>query len=200
MRLGSLFDGSGTALLAATMCGIDPVWAAEVEPYPIAVTKTHFPNVQHLGDVTRINGAKILPVDVIVFGSPCQDMSTAGKRAGIKHTDRGDEETTRSGLFFEAIRIIREMRGATNGRYPTFIVWENVPGAYSSNGGEDFRCVLEEITKIVGGVINSSTCGQTLVYCRRDRGRRFQHRMADTRRAILGSPPASPSNLPCRRF
>ena len=151
MTLGSLFDGSGTALLAATMCGIVPVWAAEIEPYPIAVTHTHFPDVIHLGDVTRIDGGKIPPVDVVVFGSPCQDMSVAGKRAGMQHTEHGDDETTRSGLFYEAVRIIREMRGATNGVYPAFAVWENVPGAFSSNDGEDFRCVLEELANISGG-------------------------------------------------
>lgn len=151
MTLGSLFDGSGTALLAATMCEITPVWAAEIEPYPIAVTRTHFPEVIHLGDVTQIDGAAIPPVDVIVFGSPCQDMSTAGKRAGMQHKERGDEETTRSGLFYEAVRIIREMRGATNGVHPAFAVWENVPGAFSSNDGQDFRCVLEELSNISGG-------------------------------------------------
>ena len=77
-----------------------------------------------------------------------QDLSVAGKRAGMQHEAKGDEETTRSGLFMEAIRIIKEMRDATDGRYPTFALWENVPGAYSSNHGEDFRCVLEEFVKI----------------------------------------------------
>lgn len=95
-----------------------------------------------------INGADIEPVDIITFGSPCQDMSVAGKRAGLKHTAVGDDETTRSGLFLEAIRIIKEMRLATNGIYPRFAVWENVPGAFSSNKGEDFRTVLEEFIRI----------------------------------------------------
>lgn len=104
--------------------------------------------MEHLGDVSKINGAEIEPVDVITFGSPCQDMSVAGKRAGLKHENKGDDKTTRSGLFYEAIRIIREMREATDGRYPTFAVWENVPGAFSSNKGEDFRCVLEEFVHI----------------------------------------------------
>lgn len=148
MKLMSLFDGSGGFPLAASLCGIEPVYASEVEPYPIAVTKSRFPNMKHLGDVSRIKGAEIEPVDIITFGSPCQDMSVAGKRAGLKHTAVGDEETTRSGLFMEAIRIIKEMRVKTNGIYPRFAVWENVPGAFSSNRGEDFRLVLEEFIKI----------------------------------------------------
>jgi DNA (cytosine-5)-methyltransferase 1 len=148
MKLMSLFDGSGGFPLAASLCGIEPVYASEVEPYPIAVTVSRFPNMKHLGDVSRIKGAEIEPVDIITFGSPCQDMSVAGKRAGLKHTAVGDEETTRSGLFMEAIRIIKEMRVKTNGIYPRFAVWENVPGAFSSNRGEDFRLVLEEFIKI----------------------------------------------------
>ena len=147
--VGSLFDGSGGFPLAAFMCGGVPVWASEIEPYPIAVTKTRFPYMKHLGSVTDIKDNEIEPVDVITFGSPCQDLSVAGKRAGLKHEDNGDEETTRSGLFMEAVRIIKEMREATNGVYPRFALWENVPGAFSSNKGEDFRIVLEELIKIV---------------------------------------------------
>ena len=149
MKLGSLFDGSGGFPLAGSLCGIEPVWASEVEPYPIAVTKSRFQNMKHLGSVTEVHGGDIEPVDIITFGSPCQDLSVAGKRAGLKHEANGDEETTRSGLFMEAVRIIKEMRKATNGEYPTFAVWENVPGAFSSNKGEDFRTVLEELIKIV---------------------------------------------------
>ena len=149
MKLGSLFDGSGGFPLAGALCGIEPVWASEVEPYPIAVTRSRFPKMKHLGDISKINGAEIEPVDIITFGSPCQDLSVAGKRAGLKHEDNGDEETARSGLFMEAVRIIKEMRDATNGEYPSFALWENVPGAFSSNKGEDFRIVLEELVKIV---------------------------------------------------
>ena len=149
MKIGSLFDGSGGFPLAASMCGIKPVWASEIEPYPIAVTCSRFPNMKHLGSVTDINGAEVEPVDIITFGSPCQDLSVAGKRAGLKHEVNGDDETTRSGLFMEAVRIIREMRRATNGNYPKWAVWENVPGAFSSNKGEDFRIVLEELIKTV---------------------------------------------------
>ena len=149
MKLGSLFDGSGGFPLAGSLCGIEPVWASEVEPYPVAVTRSRFPNMKHLGSVTDVHGGEVEPVDIITFGSPCQDLSVAGKRAGLKHEANGDDETTRSGLFMEAVRIIKEMREATNGEYPTFAVWENVPGAFSSNKGEDFRTVLEELIKIV---------------------------------------------------
>ena len=125
--------------MAATKRGINPVWAAEIEPFPIEVTKKHFPTMKHLGDITGINGAEIEPVDIICMGSPCQDLSIAGKREGLAGA--------RSGLFMDAVRIIREMREATNGKYPKFVVWENVPGAFSSNKGNDFRAVLEEITE-----------------------------------------------------
>lgn len=109
------FPGSGGFELAGAMCGIEPAYASEVEPYPIAVTRSRFPDMVHLGSVTEVNGADIEPCDVITFGSPCQDMSVAGKRAGLKHEDMGDDETTRSGLFHEAVRIIKEMREKTNG-------------------------------------------------------------------------------------
>lgn len=151
ITLGSLFDGSGGFPLAGCMCGIEPLWASEIEPYPIAVTKARFPRMKHFGDVQKISGAGIDPVDVITFGSPCQDMSIAGKRAGLRHEENGDDHTTRSGLFIEAIRIIREMRQATNGKYPAFAVWENVPGAFSSNGGADFKTVLEELASVAQG-------------------------------------------------
>lgn len=137
VKLGSLFDGSGTMPLCAAMCGGHPVWASEIEPYPIAVTKTHLPNMKHLGSVTDIKGFLIEPVDIITFGSPCQDLSIAGKRAGL--------DGARSGLFWEAVRIIWEMLLATGGKYPRFVIWENVPGALSSNKGKDFEVVLNEL-------------------------------------------------------
>ena len=143
MKLGSLFDGSGTCPLAARMCGIEPVWASEIEPYPIRVTKKNFPGMRHLGDIKQIDGAKIEPVDVITFGSPCQDLSTAGKQAGLIDGER-------SSLFFEAIRIIREMREATNGKYPRYAMWENVPGAFGSNRGRDFLAVLCAFAGVAG--------------------------------------------------
>lgn len=140
LRLGSLFDGSGTMPLAATMCGARAAWASEIEPYPIAVTRTHLPLMMHLGSVTEINGANIEPVDIITFGSPCQDLSIAGMRAGL--------DGSRSGLFWQAIRIANEMLKATGGRYPRYVLWENVPGALSSNGGKDFETVLNALLSL----------------------------------------------------
>lgn len=147
LTLGSLFDGIGGFPFCAAISGVSPIWAAEVDPACVAVTKQRFPNMKHLGDVSQINGAEIPPVDIITFGSPCQDLSVAGERKGLKHVDNGSDETTRSGLFIDAIRIVYEMREATNGRYPTYIVWENVEGAFNSRGGRDFQTVLEKITK-----------------------------------------------------
>lgn len=144
MTLGSLFDGSGTCLLAATMCGITPVWASEIEPYPIRVTQKNFPEMKHLGDITKINGAEIEPVDIISFGSPCQDLSEAGAQKGLV-------EGKRSVLFFDAIRIVKEMRNATHGKYPRYVIWENVPGAFSSNKGRDFLTVLRTFVEAAGG-------------------------------------------------
>lgn len=140
LTLGSLFDGSGGFPLGGVIAGITPKWAAEIEPFPIRVTSVRFPNMTHLGNISEVSGAEIEPVDTITFGSPCQDMSVAGKREGLGGN--------RSSLFYEAIRIIKEMREATNGKYPRYIVWENVPGAFSSNKGEDFRAVLTEICKV----------------------------------------------------
>jgi len=144
ITLGSLFDGIGGFPLAASRYGINTLWASEIEPFPIKVTKIRLPDMKHLGDITKINGAEIEPVDIITFGSPCQDLSVAGKRAGLA----GE----RSGLFMEAVRIIKEMRNTYDGTNepirPRFAVWENVPGAFSSNKGEDFRVVLEEICRV----------------------------------------------------
>lgn len=144
MTLGSLFDGSGTCPLAATLCGIKPVWASEIEPYPIRVTRKNFPEMQHLGDITQLNGAEIEPVDIVTFGSPCQDLSEAGAQKGLV-------EGERSSLFFDAIRIICEMREATHGKNPRYAVWENVPGAFSSNQGRDFLAVLHAFVEAAGG-------------------------------------------------
>lgn len=153
VKLASLFDGIGGSPLSATMCGAEPVWASEIEKFPIEVTKTHFPNMKHHGDIAKISGYEVEPVDIIVGGSPCQDLSVAGKRKGMKHSEFGDEETTRSGLFMEQIRIIKEMRDATNGLFPRYMVWENVPGAFSSNNGEDFRAVLEETCRVADSTV-----------------------------------------------
>ena len=138
LTLGSLFDGSGGFPLGGLLTGcITPLWSSEVEPFAIRVTTKRLPEVKHYGDVSAINGADLPPVDIITFGSPCQDMSIAGKRDGL--------DGSRSSLFYEAIRIVKEMRCKTNGAKPRFIVWENVPGAFSSNKGQDFKAVLEAV-------------------------------------------------------
>ena len=141
LTLGSLFDGSGGFPLGGLLSGITPLWASEVEPFPIRVTTKRLPFMKHYGDISSMNGGEIEPVDIITFGSPCTDMSIAGKRAGL--------DGKQSSLFYQAIRIIKEMRCATNGEYPRFIVWENVPGAFSSNKGEDFKAVLEAVIGVV---------------------------------------------------
>lgn len=161
LTLGSLFDGLGGWLLAAKENGIRPIWSSEIDDFPMAVSKYHFPEVQQLGDITKLDGAELPPVDIICAGSPCQDLSIAGKREGLA----GE----RSGLFRKAIDIVRGMRKATNGEYPKWFVWENVPGAFSSNKGHDFRAVLEEITETdipmpdsgrwsKGGLVRSPKC------------------------------------------
>ena len=188
IKLGSLFDGIGGFPLAGTYSGITPVWASEIEPAPVSITKRHFPGMQHLGDITKINGVEIEPTHIVTFGSPCTRLSVAGKHDGfdisfecrghggtkkdkphfthkIRATDKykylyemdcpvcGQHltETNESALFFHAVRVIAEMREKSNGKHPDFIVWENVPGAFSSNKGEDFKTVLEEICKIKDG-------------------------------------------------
>lgn len=147
MTMGSLFDGIGGFPLAAIRNGITPVWASEIEAFPIEVTKIRFPEMLHVGDITKLDGAQLPPVDVICGGSPCQDLSVAGQRAGLAGA--------RSGLFMEQTRIAKEMRKADEQRNvpaylvrPRYLVWENVPGAFSSAEGEDFRAVLEEIIRI----------------------------------------------------
>ena len=140
LTLGSLFDGSGGFPLGGLLAGITPVWASEIEPFPIRVTTKRLPFMKHYGNISAMDGGKIEPVDVITFGSPCQDMSIAGRRDGL--------DGSRSSLFYEAVRIIKEMRCATDGKYPRWICWENVPGAFSSNKGEDFKAVLEAVIGI----------------------------------------------------
>lgn len=149
LTLGSLFSGSGGFELGGLITGqIEPVWNCEVEPFPIRVTTKRLPNVKHYGDISALDGRKVAPVDIITGGFPCQSVSVAGRREGVQHVEHGDKKTTRSGLFYEAVRIIQEMREATNGKYPRYLVIENVPGLFSSKQGEDFRKVLEEIIHI----------------------------------------------------
>ena len=149
LTMGSLFDGIGGFPLAAVRNGITPLWASEIEAFPIDVTKLRFPDMIHVGDITKLNGAELPPVTILCGGSPCQDLSVAGARAGLS----GE----RSGLFMEQIRITKEMRNADlqRGRTalnvrPRYLCWENVPGAFSSGTpkGEDFRIVLEEIVRV----------------------------------------------------
>ncbi len=149
LTMGSLFDGIGGFPLAAVRNGIEPLWASEIEAFPIEVTKLRFPDMLHVGDITKLDGAKLPPVDIICGGSPCQDLSVAGARAGLAGA--------RSGLFMEQVRLTRELRAADEQRgrtglavRPRWFVWENVPGAFSSGEpkGEDFRIVLEEIFRI----------------------------------------------------
>ncbi|MDD4262594.1 MAG: DNA cytosine methyltransferase, partial [Syntrophaceticus schinkii] len=150
MTMGSLFDGIGGFPLAAVYNGIMPVWASEIEAFPIEVTKVRFPDMLHVGDITKLNGATLPPVDIICGGSPCQDLSVAGQRRGLA----GE----RSGLFMEQTRIAKEMRETDEQRgmpthliRPRYLVWENVPGAFSSAEGGDFRAVIEEIIRIKYG-------------------------------------------------
>ena len=148
LTLGSLFDGSGGFPLGGLISGITPVWSSEIEPFPVMVTSKRLPFMKHYGDVSTLKGSELEPVDIITFGSPCQDMSVAGKREGL--------DGSRSSLFYEAVRIVKEMRCATNGKYPRYIVWENVPGAFSSNKGADFQSVLEEICSVKGYEIDTA--------------------------------------------
>ena len=161
MKLGSLFDGIGGFPLAGVMNGIRPVWASEIGTFPMAVTKYRLPQMEHMGDITKLHGANLPVVDIIAGGSPCQDLSIAGKREGLS----GE----RSGLFLEQVRIVTEMRTQDERRMrknrrrrsdefvrPRYMVWENVPGAFSSGDpkGEDFRIVLEEIVRVKHGSVS----------------------------------------------
>ena len=153
LTLGSLFDGIGGFPLAGVRQGFTPVWASEIEPFPIEVTRLHFPEMCHVGDITKLNGAELAPVDLVCGGSPCQDLSVAGKRAGL--------QGERSGLFMEQVRVIKEMRAydKANGRSadavrPRYMCWENVPGAFSSSDSEDFQAVLEETCRIADSSVS----------------------------------------------
>ena len=191
LTLGSLFDGSGGFPLGGMLAGITPVWASEVEPFPIRVTTKRLPFMKHYGDISQMDGGEIEPVDIITFGSPCQDMSVAGKRDGL--------DGSRSSLFYEAIRIVKEMRCKTNGTKPRFIVWENVPGAFSSNKGEDFRCVLESICRVKDEELSVprpakwSTSGEIV-------GDGFSVAWKQLDAQYFPGTPEKKTHLPCRRF
>jgi DNA (cytosine-5)-methyltransferase 1 len=139
LTFGSLFAGVGGFDMGFEQAGWDCKFQVEWDKNCQQILNKHWPDVPKWLDVSDVNGAEIPPVDCIVFGSPCQDLSVAGKRAGL--------EGERSGLFHEAVRIIKEMRDATNGTFPRWTVWENVAGALSSNNGRDFGTVINEMAK-----------------------------------------------------
>ena len=145
LTLGSLFDGSGGFPLGGLLAGIRPVWSSEIEPFAIRVTTKRLPFVKHYGDIRTLKGDELEPVDILTMGSPCQDISIAGRREGLAGS--------RSGLFYEGIRIAEEMRRATHGSKPRYIVWENVYGAFSSNGGADFAAVLAAFAGLAGEAV-----------------------------------------------
>ena len=137
LTLGSFFNGISTWILSAEQYGIKTLWESEIEDYCEAVTAHHFPAVKQVGDITKLKAEDLEPVDIITCSSPCQDLSVAGRRAGL--------EGERSGLFRTSIRLVHEMRKQTG--KPRYFIFENVPGLFSSNKGHDFRAVLEEISQ-----------------------------------------------------
>lgn len=137
--LGSLFDGLGGWQIAAMRAGIQPIWSSEIEKFTCALTKVRFPDTEQLGDITKIDGGTIPPVDIVTMGSPCQDLSIAGRREGLAGK--------RSGLFLRATEFIRQMRERYHEWYPKIVIWENVLGAFSTNRGADFQAVLESFTE-----------------------------------------------------
>ena len=141
LTYGSLFAGVGGFDMGMEQAGYEPVFQVEWDKNCQKILHHHWPTVPKWGDVCDVNGADLPPCDVLIFGSPCQDLSVAGKRAGLQDGDR-------SSMFFEAVRIIKEMRDATNSIYPRATIWENVPGALSSNKGADFGVVLSSMADI----------------------------------------------------
>jgi DNA (cytosine-5)-methyltransferase 1 len=137
---GSLFSGVGGFDLGADAAGIETLWQAEIDKKASSVLARHWPNATRYGDVKEVKGDKVKPVDIISFGSPCQDLSIAGKGAGL--------QGSRSGLFFEAVRVIKEMRDATQNQYPQIAIWENVRGALSSNEGKDFHAAIQALAQL----------------------------------------------------
>lgn len=203
LTMGSLFDGIGGFPLAAIRSGITPVLGVGDRSLSIEVTKLRFPDMVHVGDITKLHGAELPPVDIICGGSPCQDLSVAGARAGLAGA--------RSGLFMEQVRLVKEMRNADiqRGRTaldvrPRFMVWENVPGAFSSGTpkGEDFRIVLEEIVRIKCDSVSvpRPDSGRWESAWGNHSGKSIQPGLESHGCSILGCRPASQENLPCRRF
>ena len=199
LTMGSLFDGIGGFPLAAARFGIKTVWASEIELFPMEVTKRRFPGMAHKGDITKLSGKLLFPVDIICGGSPCQDLSVAGARAGLAGA--------RSGLFMEQIRIIKEMRTAERERgrtgadiRPRFMAWENVPGAFSSGitqgGGLSHRAggdPAHPLRRRVGAPLFPIF----LAGCGRDPGRQFLlPGLALPGRPVLGRRSAEKADLP----
>ena len=136
---GSLFTGVGGFDMGMEQAGWECLFQVEWDEHCIDILERHWGDTPRWKDVRGVNGAQVPPVDCLIFGSPCQDLSVAGARAGLS----GE----RSGLFLEAMRIIKEMRNATQNQYPKWAIWENVPGAISSNKGRDFGTVLHEMAE-----------------------------------------------------
>ncbi len=162
-------EGGGYEIIAGhRRQGIVPLWASEIEKAPVSITKRHFPDMEHLGDITRLHGGEVPPVDVITFGSPCQNLSSAGRREGLGGA--------KSSLFFQAVRIIEEMRDATGGQFPTIVIWKNVMGALLSGNRLDFKAVLQSLTNteipMPASDRNSNACFRALGQCRNGARRR----------------------------
>lgn len=137
--VGSLFSGIGGIEKGFELAGFHTAWQCEIDPNARMILARHWPDVERHNDVTLVDGSCIAPVDVITFGSPCQGLSVAGTQQGL--------DDARSSLFWEAIRIIKEMRDATQHRFPKIALWENVPGAFSSHKGRDFAAVLDALAE-----------------------------------------------------
>lgn len=146
MNYGSLFAGVGGFDLGLDAAGWSCSWQVESDPSCQQILERHWPNVPRWGDICTVNGAELKPVDMIVFGSPCQDLSIAGKRAGL------DGEKSR--LFYEGVRVIKEMRDVSRQQFPSVVVWENVAGAVTSNAGADFGVVLDTFAELGALVID----------------------------------------------
>lgn len=151
MTIGSLFDGIGGFPLSGQLIGARTLWSCEIDPQCRAVTGERFPGVRQYQDIAQLSGFGAEPVDVICGGSPCQDLSIAGNRAGIRHKDKGDETTTRSGLFMDQVRIVKEMREATGGKHPRLMVWESLT---ARSGGGIGACLYP------GGVTGTITASK----------------------------------------
>lgn len=145
MRFGSLFSGVGGMDIGLENAGWELCWQVENDEACQQVLQHNWPFVQKWFDITDLHGSRLEPVEVVAFGSPCQDLSIAGKRKGL--------DGRNSQLFYEATRIIKEMRDATGGEYPKWAIWENVTGALTSNGGHDFERVIGEMENIGASIV-----------------------------------------------